>query len=192
MRPPSAFELIKNFNTKSAVENGINFAHGGTGVFQTLVDLPTMTTQIDFFQQLMDKNVFANHDLSSSIALVSLAGNDYAAYLARNGSFGGIAGFTRSVINQLVLNIRRIHNFGIKKIVVTGIGPLGCLPQATASTSYQSCNAELNNFSISHNQMLEQYLWRLNYEAAAPVFTYLDLYGGFISALGLDHNSPGI
>lgn len=87
IRAPLAYRRIKDFDGKSVVQNGINFAHGGSGVFQTLFDLPNMTTQIDFLQQLIDKNVFATHDLSSSIALVSLAGNDYGAYLARNGAF---------------------------------------------------------------------------------------------------------
>lgn len=91
-----------------------------------------------------------------------------------------------------MVNIRRINELGIKKILVTGIGPLGCLPQNTASNSFQNCNEALNNFSLSHNQLLEQNIWQLNYEAAAPLFTYLDLYSTFISALGLHNNSPGM
>lgn len=86
-KAPVPYQVMKNLKRKSVVQNGVNFAHGGTGVFQTLVDLPNMTTQIDFFQQLIHKNVFTTDDLSSSIALVSVAGNDYAAYLARQGSF---------------------------------------------------------------------------------------------------------
>ncbi|XP_042068448.1 GDSL esterase/lipase At5g03610-like [Salvia splendens] len=184
VRAPLAYRRIKNYGAKSVVENGINFAHGGSGVFQTLYDLPNMTTQIDFLQQLIEKNVFATHDLSSSIALVSLAGNDYGAYLARNGAFQGLEGFSRSVITQLMSNVKRLNSFGIKKIFVTGIGPLGCLPQSTASNSYQNCNAALNNFSMSHNQLLEQNIFQLNSEAASPIFTYLDLYTSFLSALG--------
>lgn len=84
---PVPYQQMKNLRTKSIVQNGINFAHGGSGVFQTWVDLPNMTTQIDYFQQLIRENVFTANDLSSSIALVSVAGNDYAAYLARQGSF---------------------------------------------------------------------------------------------------------
>ncbi|KAL1557740.1 GDSL esterase/lipase-like protein [Salvia divinorum] len=184
VRAPLAYRRIKNFDAKSVVQNGINFAHGGSGVFQTLSDLPNMTTQIDFLQQLVEKNVFSTHDLSSSIALVSVAGNDYGAYLARNGAFQGLEGFSRSVINQLMSNVRRLNSFGIKKIFMTGIGPLGCLPQSTASNSYQNCNAALNNFSMSHNQLLEQNIFHLNSEAASPVFSYLDLYTSFLSALG--------
>lgn len=55
-------------------------------MFKTLVDQPNLTTQIDFFQQLVDKSVYMIPDLKSSIAIVTVSGNDYSAYLARNGS----------------------------------------------------------------------------------------------------------
>ncbi|XP_020549180.1 GDSL esterase/lipase At5g03610-like [Sesamum indicum] len=191
IRSPFPYRRLKNLNTNT-IRYGINFAHGGTGVFQTLqVDQPNMTAQIDFFQQLVDKNVYRSEELSSSIALVSLAGNDYSTYLARHGSFQGLPELKRSVIEQLVLNVRRIKDFEIKKIAITGIEPLGCLPRNSAASSYRNCNAEENNFSQSHNILLQQHIWALNYETAAPVFKYLDLYDAFISALKIDQKSPG-
>lgn len=68
------------------MKNGMNFAYGGTGVFNTLVSDPNMTTQIDLFQQLIKQSVFTPKELQSSVALVTVSGNDYSAYLARNGS----------------------------------------------------------------------------------------------------------
>jgi hypothetical protein len=68
------------------LKNGMNFACGGTGVFDTVALGPNMTTQIEFFQRLIKDNVFTAADLVSSVALVSLAGNDYSAYSAGNGS----------------------------------------------------------------------------------------------------------
>lgn len=65
---------------------GMNFAYGGTGVFDTLVAQPNMTTQVDFFQQLIKDQVYRPRDLQFSVALVSVAGNDYSTYTARNGS----------------------------------------------------------------------------------------------------------
>lgn len=70
----------------TSLEYGMNFAFGGTGVFDTLVSAPNMTIQIDLFQRQLQKKLYTKVDLNSSIALVSLAGNDYTAYLARNGT----------------------------------------------------------------------------------------------------------
>lgn len=65
----------------------MNFAYGGTGVFDTYAaPEPNMTTQIDFLQGLIKDGVYTKHDLSSSIAHVSVAGNDYVTYTSRNGS----------------------------------------------------------------------------------------------------------
>ena len=55
-------------------------------MFDTLVALPNMTTQIDFLQELINSKVYTWTDFQSSVALVSVAGNDYGAYLARGGS----------------------------------------------------------------------------------------------------------
>jgi hypothetical protein len=62
---------------------GMNFAYGGTGVFQTLYWGPNMTTQIDFFHRLITDNVFTIRDLHSSVALVTLSGNDYTYIVSR-------------------------------------------------------------------------------------------------------------
>ena len=71
---------------KKVQGHGMNFAYGGTGVFDTLIKAPNMTTQINLFQQVLEEKLYTKRDLKSSIALVSLAGNDYAAYFAGNGT----------------------------------------------------------------------------------------------------------
>jgi hypothetical protein len=65
----------------------MNFAYGGMGVFPTYASIqgPNITTQIDFFQNLITDNVFNISDLQSSVTLVTLAGNDYFAYIIKNG-----------------------------------------------------------------------------------------------------------
>jgi len=68
------------------VKYGMNFAFGGTGVFNTFVPLPNMTTQIDFLQQLIKDKVYTALDLTKSVALVSVAGNDYSHFILTNGS----------------------------------------------------------------------------------------------------------
>ncbi|KAL2525963.1 GDSL esterase/lipase [Abeliophyllum distichum] len=187
IRSPVPYEWKKM--EEKWIKNGMNFAHGGTGVFNTLVDQPNMTAQINLFQQLIQKNVYTN---SSSIALVSLAGNDYGTYFAKNGSAEGMEAFTKSVVDQLVLNLKRIHGVGVQKVAVTGIVPFGCLPKITSSTSYKQCSETGNNLAKFHNQLLQQNLRRLNNETgASSVFIFLDLYHAFSSALKLKQDHPG-
>lgn len=78
----------------------MNFAYGGSGVFNTFGDLlPNMSTQIDFFEKLINDSVYTKWDLQSSAVLVSLAGNDYAAYLANGGSFQVILLYYRVIFS---------------------------------------------------------------------------------------------
>ena len=84
IRSPIPYRWRKMEN--ASIEYGMNFAFGGTGVFKTLVSAPNMTVQIDLFQKQLQKTLYSKADINSSIALVSMAGNDYTAYLARNGT----------------------------------------------------------------------------------------------------------
>ncbi|XP_054794913.1 LOW QUALITY PROTEIN: GDSL esterase/lipase At5g03610-like [Prosopis cineraria] len=166
------------------VKYGMNFAYGGTGVFNTSSPNPNMTVQIDFFEELIRDKVYTFADLCNSVALVSVAGNDYSFYLATNGTAEGAPAFIASVVNQTVKNVARIHGLGVKKIAVSGLQPLGCLPQTTASSSFQQCNSTFNTFATLHNTLLGQGLAKLKEEANDnSSFVVLDLFDSFMSVL---------
>ncbi|KAF8395377.1 hypothetical protein HHK36_019323 [Tetracentron sinense] len=183
--------VLRNMGT-DPLSNGMNFAYGGTGVFNTLTLDPNMTTQIDFLQQLLQDGVYTKDDLNSSMALVSAAGNDYTAYLAKNGTTEGLPAFITSVVNQLALNLKRIHELGIRKVVVTALEPLGCLPQRTASSFYQQCNETDNKAVDLHNLLLQQAVEKLNNESKDAGFVILDIHGAFLSLLKGQGAHPGI
>uniref|UniRef100_A0A7N2R833 GDSL esterase/lipase n=1 Tax=Quercus lobata TaxID=97700 RepID=A0A7N2R833_QUELO len=162
---------------------GMNFAFGGTGVFNTLVSDPNMTTQIDFFQELIKTNAFNATDVESSVALVTLSGNDYGAYEVRNGTAQGFPSFITSVVKQLKVNLKRIHGLGVKKIAVTTLQPLGCLPRSTIKSSFQQCNGTENSLVSFHNLLLQQAVAKLNNETKVSTFVILNLYDSFMSVL---------
>uniref|UniRef100_A0A803NWV7 GDSL esterase/lipase n=1 Tax=Cannabis sativa TaxID=3483 RepID=A0A803NWV7_CANSA len=121
---------------------------------------------------------------------ISIAGNDYGAYLAKGtnniNNMEGLANLTTSIIDQLVANVRRIQKLGVRKIAVTALEPLGCLPPFTASSSFQNCSQIFNSVSDFHNQILHQKLQALNNQTSSlsnslPVLV-LDLYTTFMSA----------
>lgn len=82
IKSPTPYAL----RNSTEVQYGMNFAHGGTGIFNTLVDGPNMTVQIDSFEKLIKQELYTRPDLESSIALVNAAGNDYATFALKNGS----------------------------------------------------------------------------------------------------------
>ncbi|XP_027364655.1 GDSL esterase/lipase At5g03610-like [Abrus precatorius] len=180
IRSPTPY-ILRN---SSDLQYGMNFAHGGTGIFDTFVDGPNMTVQIDDFEKLIEQNVYTKHDLESSVALVNAAGNDYATFLQRNhGSLQGINVLTASLIKQMSLNLRRIHSLGVNKIAVGLLEPIGCMPVLTAASSYEKCIEPLNLVSQNHTQTLLQTVHQLNKEMGKSVFLTLDLYNSFLSII---------
>lgn len=84
IKSPIAYRWMKYAGKR--LRYGVNFAYGGTGVFDTLAFEPNMTTQIDFFEKLLKDSVYNKSDLQSALFLVTLAGNDYSAYTTRGGT----------------------------------------------------------------------------------------------------------
>ncbi|KAI9119621.1 hypothetical protein K1719_009497 [Acacia pycnantha] len=183
---PIPYEQRKSVK-QSEIANGMNFGHGGTGVFKTMVDGPNVNSQIDLFQQLLQQNVFTKQDLQSSIALVNAASNDYPTFLVKNGSMKDLPAFAESVVNQLSANLERIHSLGVSKVAVGLVAPLGCLPLESVTSSYQNCSDEANKLATNHNNLLSQKVQDLNNNqslgSGQPVFITLDLYNAFLNTI---------
>nr|GMD01907.1 GDSL esterase/lipase At5g03610-like [Ipomoea batatas] len=181
---PQAYSLWNG--DEEAKQYGMNFAYGGTGVFDTFEGGPNMTTQINYLQQLIQQNVYTKHDLTSSVALVTSVGNDYRSY-------HHFEKFVESITKQLSLNLKRIHEMGVPKVAVTAMQPLGCLPMvAFATGKYPNCDENTNNITRFHNQMLKQRVDKLNDQTDGSPFVIVDLYAAFTTALNIKHNQhPG-
>ena len=87
------------------------------------------------------------------------------------------------MVDQLKVNLKRIHGLGVKKIAVTALEPLGCLPSSTAISSFQRCNGTENSLVNFHNLLLQQAVAKLNKETKASTFVILDLYDSFMTVL---------
>ncbi|KAK4768850.1 hypothetical protein SAY86_027000 [Trapa natans] len=172
------------------LQYGMNFAYGGTGVFNTLVPHPNMTAQIGLLEQLIKDKTFSAGDMKWSVVLVTLSGNDYSAYNARNGMIQSLPAFIESVVIQLSKNLRRLYALGAKKVAVAALQPLGCLPTSTAANSFQSCNDTVNLLVELHNQMLHQAVDDLNNQTHSSTFIIVDLYSSFMSVLNSTGGDP--
>ncbi|CAK8544042.1 unnamed protein product [Lathyrus sativus] len=168
------------------LKNGMSFAFGGSGVFETINSLlPNMTTQINFFEKSIQEKVFTTSDIRKSAALVSIAGNDYLRYV-KDGSIQSLPSFISSVVNQTITNLIRIKELGVKKVIITNLPPMGCLPSETASSSFKQCNETSNSLLVHyHNTLLTKAVTKLNQQInddSSP-FIVLDIYDSFMSVL---------
>lgn len=91
--------------------------------------------------------------------------------------------FIPLLVNQLVVNLKRVHGMGMKKVAVTALEPLGCLPQTTVASSFLKCNETQNTAVAFHNLLLSEAIAKLNNETYDSPFVILDLYESFMSVL---------
>ncbi|KAG7034511.1 GDSL esterase/lipase [Cucurbita argyrosperma subsp. argyrosperma] len=182
LKSPIPYRVVEKEGVEGA-KDGVNFAYGGTGVFKTGYDLPTMTTQIDFLQHLIANSTFTPQDINSSFALVSVSGNDYSYYLSTNGSIKGFIPLIVRVVKQIGVNLKRIHSLGVKKISITALGPLQCVPEITSSSDFKHCNSSLALLVDFHNLLLRQAVDKLNKETNDSPFFILDLHAAFLSII---------
>lgn len=185
LKTPVAYRWRK-IAAATAKKYGLNFATGGSGVFNTvLVPGPNMTTQIDQFENLINEGSFyTEKDVNSSLALVALSGNDYSSFLAKGGSVQDLPSFITQVVTQLVMNIKRIKALGVRKVAVSGLQPLGCIPQITYSNSYTQCNSTFNELVTYHNQLLRSAVDKFNNETGSSSLVIIDLYSAFSTVIG--------
>ncbi|KAI5425522.1 GDSL esterase/lipase At5g03610 [Lathyrus oleraceus] len=186
VKSPASYTVRKHL-APHHLKNGMNFAFGGTGVFETLNQGPNMTTQISFFEKAIEDKVLTTSNIRKSVALVSIAGNDYTFYNFKNGSIQGLPSFISSVVNQTIKNVIRIKELGVKKVIISNLQPVGCLPSETVSSSFKECNETSNNLLVAyHNTLLTEAVTKLNqqikYHSSSP-FIVLDLYDSFMSVL---------
>lgn len=55
----------------------MTFAYAGAGVFNSLHKVPTLANQVDTFKNMVKDGTISNQQLSNSVALVAISGNDY-------------------------------------------------------------------------------------------------------------------
>ncbi|MCL7032773.1 hypothetical protein MKW94_022840 [Papaver nudicaule] len=161
----------------------MNFAHGGSGVFDTWIKEPNMTSQINTFKQYIADGVYSKRDLDKSMAIVALSGNDYTQYELDGGTDEGLRAYIAKVLDQLEVNLREIGKTGLKKVAMLSLQPLGCLPNKAVFLSYEKCDGPLNNETVFHNTLLQQIVQRLNSETTDSPFHILDLNGAFLSVI---------
>ncbi|KAJ4865840.1 GDSL esterase/lipase [Raphanus sativus] len=147
------------------------------GVFDTIFTVPTASMQINSFERLLRKNVYSPADLNCSVAFFSFIGNDYIKYNIFNGTSQGRPALIRRVVKQILLDVKRIKDLGVRKVLVVLSPPQNCVPLYSTS---KGCNTN-NTFTKLHNSLIREGLRKLNDENNDKSFLMLDLYKAFMT-----------
>ncbi|PKU66829.1 GDSL esterase/lipase [Dendrobium catenatum] len=156
---------------------GANFASAGIGILNDtgiqFFNIIRINKQLEYFQQYQRRlssligPVQSQHLVNGALVLITLGGNDFVnnyylvPYSARSREFS---------LPDYVQFLQRLYELGARRVLVTGTGPLGCVPAELALRSRTGdCDPELERAGDLFNPQLVQLLADLNRQIGADV-----------------------
>ncbi|XP_071731374.1 GDSL esterase/lipase At1g33811 [Rutidosis leptorrhynchoides] len=179
-----------------AILRGLNFASGAAGIRDetgnNLGDHITMNQQVSNFKDVVqqmgryyrgDTNAVGTH-LSKCIFYSGMGSNDYLNnYFMRDfyntGSQFTPQAYANALIHDYTNQLTALYNLGARKVIVTGVGQVGCIPYQLAryNGNNSRCNEDINNAIILFNSGLRKLVDRFNKgNLQGSKFVYLDSY----------------
>ncbi|CAH9115924.1 unnamed protein product [Cuscuta epithymum] len=178
---------------------GVNFASGAAGIRdETGNNLGyhiAMNQQVENFARTVlgmkrffrgDNNYTLLHDhLSKCIFYSGMGSNDYLNNYFMTDFYSTHSEFTpqayaASLLNDYSRQLTELYSYGARKIVVTSIGQIGCIPYELArynGNGINKCNEEINNAISMFNSGLKRLVDKYN-KGYLPgsKFVYLDSF----------------
>ncbi|TXG68211.1 hypothetical protein EZV62_003146 [Acer yangbiense] len=149
--------------------NGASFASAGAGVLDTNPEAA----------ELGDDE--ASKRLASAVYLISMAGDDYFAYITKypNSTQSQQLIFIDSVLDNFTKYIKDIYNIGGRKFMIQTVAPIGCLPMMKQTYSLSlgdACAGRPLTLAKLHNSQLVIALEELQTNLTGSVFSLFDYH----------------
>ncbi|KAK4337651.1 hypothetical protein RND71_042138 [Anisodus tanguticus] len=165
---------------------GANFASAGIGILNDtgiqFVNIIRMPQQLEYFRQYQSRVsalIGAENTqrlVNQALVLMTLGGNDFVNnyYLVPNSARSrqyNLQNYVPFIISEYRKILLRVYDFGARRVLVTGTGPLGCVPAELAQRSRNGeCAVELQQAAALFNPQLTQMLQDLNSQLGSNVF----------------------
>ncbi|KAK6136367.1 hypothetical protein DH2020_029897 [Rehmannia glutinosa] len=165
---------------------GANFASAGVGILNDtgiqFVNIIRIYQQLNFFEQYKQRvSALIGEEntkklVEESLVLMTLGGNDFVnnyylvPYSIRSRQYA-LKDYVPFVISEYKKVLQRLYELGPRRVIVTGTGPLGCVPAELALHSPNGeCVAELQKAASLFNPQLVQMLDQINQDIGDNVF----------------------
>ncbi|KAI3787146.1 hypothetical protein L1987_41386 [Smallanthus sonchifolius] len=179
---------------------GANFASAGIGIlndtgfqFVSIIRIGEQLQNFQAYQTRLSALIGPNQTqqlVNQALVLITLGGNDYinnyflAPITARRLQFT-IPQFTTYIISEYRKILMELYRLGARRILVTGSGPLGCVPsQLALRLTNGQCAYEPQQAAALYNPQLVQMIQILNQELGSDHFVAvnaLEMQNDFIT-----------
>ncbi|KAL5711717.1 GDSL esterase/lipase ltl1 [Ranunculus cassubicifolius] len=165
---------------------GANFASAGIGILNDtgvqFVNIIRISRQLQYFQQYQQRvsgliGIEQTRSLvNQALVLITLGGNDFVnnyylvPFSARSRQFA-LPDYVQYIISEYRKILLRLYELGARRVLVTGTGPIGCVPAELAQRSTNGgCSIELQRAAGLFNPQLVDIINSLNAQVGQTVF----------------------
>ncbi|PIA25710.1 hypothetical protein AQUCO_10800008v1 [Aquilegia coerulea] len=159
---------------------GANFASAGIGILNDtgvqFINIIRITRQLQYFQEYQQRVAAligatqTQRLVNQALVLITLGGNDFVnnyylvPFSARSRQFA-LPDYVPYLISEYRKILMRLYEMGARRVLVTGTGPIGCVPAELAQRSTNGgCSVELQRAASLFNPQLVQLINQLNSE----------------------------
>ncbi|KAG6590298.1 GDSL esterase/lipase, partial [Cucurbita argyrosperma subsp. sororia] len=181
--------------------DGANFASAGIGILNDtgiqFINIIRMFRQLEYFEEYQKRVAAligaqkATQLVNGALVLVTVGGNDFVnnyylvPFSARSRQYA-LPDYVKVLIVEYRKILLRLHELGARRVLVTGTGPLGCVPAELAmrGSSSGQCSAELQRAAALYNPQLLQMIKGLNAQVGSNVFVAVNtqqMHNDFVS-----------
>ncbi|PSR88073.1 GDSL esterase/lipase [Actinidia chinensis var. chinensis] len=182
--------------TGKNILRGVNFASAAAGILEetgrNLGQRFSLSQQVENFENTLSqlKNEMSDEEISQylfkSLVIMILGSNDYinnylvpsqyaTSYIYNPKEYADL------LIERYATQILALHSLGLRKFLLGGIGPLGCIPNqlATGLAPPGKCVSLVNDLVGMFNTQLISLVDQLNSKYPEAIFVYGNTYGAF-------------
>ncbi|GAB4835451.1 GDSL esterase/lipase ltl1 [Ancistrocladus abbreviatus] len=166
--------------------NGANFASAGIGILNDtgiqFINIIRISRQLEYFQQYQQRvsqligQGRTQQLVNQALVLITLGGNDFVnnyylvPYSVRSRQYA-LPDYVRYLISEYRKILERLYNLGARRVLVTGTGPLGCVPSERAQRGRNGeCAQDLQRAAALFNPQLVQMIREVNSEIGSDIF----------------------
>ncbi|XP_047982266.1 GDSL esterase/lipase At2g31550-like isoform X2 [Salvia hispanica] len=172
------------------VVTGVSFASAGSGydaLTTSFTRVISMSRQLDYLNEYVERlqsivgEKEAAEILSRALVIVSAGTNDFTFnfydFPTRRLEFT-ISQYQNFLQAKLQSFIKALYDVGCRKMVVSGLPPIGCLPiqMTVKSPLLRSCCQRENEEAVSYNDKLEKVVRQMETDLAGCRILYADVY----------------
>ncbi|KAL1824993.1 hypothetical protein ACET3Z_011771 [Daucus carota] len=180
--PPPFLSLINRMSGfQSAILRGVNFASGGSGIFDQTgnIQVVALGKQIQQFATVCSNitkvlgKAKADELLSKSIFIISAGSNDIFEYSENRTVLPAI--FMDKLVEAYTTQIEELYNLGARKFAVLSVGAIGCVPKIRA-LNHGNCVDQVNQLAQAFYSLVSSVLQQLSSQYTEFNYSLGNLY----------------